>query len=80
MRLASIYVALLRSSVPFLSLFNIHMAEDEECVGGIHLELKKVDTNKRDWNLVKLINREIHIIISLIFKLVSVDIITERSQ
>lgn len=48
MRVASIYVALLRSSVPFLSLFNIHMAEDEECVGGIHLELKKVDTNKRD--------------------------------
>lgn len=34
--------------VSFLSLFNIRMAEDEECVGGIHLELKKVDRNKRD--------------------------------
>lgn len=40
MRLTSIYVALLRSCL-FLSLFNIRMPEDEECVGGIHLELKK---------------------------------------
>lgn len=48
MRLPSIYVALLRSSVFFLSSFNIRLAEAEECVGGIHLELKTADGNKRD--------------------------------
>lgn len=41
MRPTPIYAALLRSFVFFLPFFNIRMAENGECVGGIQIELKK---------------------------------------